>query len=110
MREVLPNRRISETFKFQAGVPGYSKGSYIATIGYYPDFRPGEVFIHSSKSGSDRDLILQEAAISLSFALQHGCTMESIRTAMPRATDGQPESVIGTLLDLLIAQKKKVAA
>lgn len=100
-RELLPNRRRSETFEFEAGVPGYTQQHYVATLGFYPDNRLGEIFIHSVKSGCDRDIAMQESAIAASFALQHGCTVEMIRSAMPRTTDEKPEGPLGTLLDLV---------
>ena len=59
-REVLPNRRRSETFEFEAGVPGQPSQHYVATLGFYPDGRVGEIFIHAAKSGSDRDIAMQE--------------------------------------------------
>jgi hypothetical protein len=109
-REILPNRRRSDTFKFEAGVPGYPKGRYIATVGYYPDGRVGELFIHSNKSGSDRDLAMHAAAVGVSFALQYGASIEDIRSAMPRTSEGLPEEPIGTLLDLIAEQQKQDAA
>ncbi len=100
-REVLPNRRRSETFEFEAGVPGQPSQHYVATLGFYPDGRVGEIFIHPAKSGSDRDIAMQESAIAASFALQHGCSVDMIRSAMPRTSDGAPEGPLGTLLDRL---------
>ena len=100
-REVLPNRRRSETFEFEAGVPGYPSQHYVATLGFYPDGRLAEIFLHPCKTGSDKDIAVQESAIAVSFALQHGCAVEMIRAAMPRTTDGRPEGPIGTLLDKL---------
>jgi hypothetical protein len=108
-RKLLPARRHSETFEFEAGVPGYSRAHFIATVGYYaPGGGVGEIFIHPQKTGSDRDIVMQEAAIAASFALQYGAQIEDLRKAMPRTTDGQPEGPIGTLLDLLaVAQEKE---
>jgi hypothetical protein len=109
-RETLPNRRRSETIKFQAGVPGYPLSNFIATVGFYPDGRVGEIFLHSSKSGSDRCIAMQEAAVTASQALQWGCPLESLRSAMPRAADGTPEGPLGTLFDLIAEQQKADAA
>jgi len=109
-RETLPNRRVSDTFEFQAGVPGHPLQRYIATIGYYPDGRIGEIFCHPTKTGSDRDISVQEACIAVSFALQHGCTVEAVRSGMPRTMDGEPEGVVGKILDLLAEERKDCAA
>ena len=104
-RNRLQNRRRSETFEFEAGVPGYPLQHYVATLGFYPDGRLGEIFLHPSKTGSDKDLSMQEAAIAASFALQHGCSLETMRAAFPRTATGEPEGPLGTLLDLLASQK-----
>ena len=109
LRTRLPNRRRSETVEFAAGVPGYTAQIYCATLGFYNDNRLGEIFVHPTKSGSDRDIALQEAAIAISFALQHGATLETMRLAMPRTSSGAPEGPIGTLLDILVQTMEKAA-
>lgn len=38
MREILPNRRMSETLTYKV-----CEMTYTATVGYYNDGRPGEV-------------------------------------------------------------------
>ena len=48
-RERLPNRRQAETLDLWHGGQRYH-----FTVGEYPDGRPGEVFIHGAKPGSDR--------------------------------------------------------
>lgn len=109
MRERLPNRRPSMTIDFDAGVPGYPLHHFTATMGYHADGRLGEVFLHASKTGSDRDIAVSEAAILLSFALQHGVPPEAMRDAMPRTKDGSPEGPVGALLDRILSAKKKAA-
>lgn len=111
-RDTLPNRRASETFEFEAGVPGEPLQHYIATVGFFPDWRVGEIFLHATKTGSDRDIAVSEAAIAISFALQFGAPIDALRGAMPRTSGGQPEGPIGTLLDLLakVIPRRKVEA
>ena len=109
-REQLPNRRRSETFEFEAGVPGCSNAHFVATVGFYNDGRVGEAFLHATKTGSDRDISVSESAILLSFLFQRGEKIENVRSAMPRTADGRPEGPIGKLLDLLAATMKKVEA
>lgn len=106
MRKRLPNRRPARTFTFLLG-----KLEYVATLGYYDRslHALGEVFIECGKSGSDANLAMREATIALSFALQHGCTVEMIRTAMPRRVSGEAEGPLGTLLDLLAREDLKDA-
>lgn len=103
-RERLPNRRPSETINFTVARDGVPSQDYVATIGYRWDGRIGEIFVRSGKSGSDVSIQTQETAIAVSFALQFGCPLETIRKAMPRTNDGRPEGVIGTLLDILAVE------
>ena len=107
-RKLLPNRRHSETFEFNAGVPGQPLQHYIATVGFYaPRGKVGEIFIHPSKSGSDRDIAMQEAAIFASFALQFGADIEEMRKALPRTAEGLPEGPAGMLLDILVIELER---
>ena len=67
IRERLPRRRKSSTFKFRvADCEGY------VTVGEYEDGRPGEVFMKVSKQGSTLAGIMDAFAISVSLGLQHG--------------------------------------
>ncbi len=95
-RELLPNRRHGETLDFR-----YGQFKYTANIGRYPDGRIGEIFLRSGLIGTDMAISCQESAISVSFALQYGATIDQMREAMPRTTVGSPEGVIGKLLDIL---------
>ena len=99
-RELLPQRRHSETFEFTDG-----KLTYTATIGYYPDGRPGEIFISAGKAGTAIHTFVRDGAIAISFALQHGCSVETIRTAFTRNADGVPEGPLGVLMDILVNRR-----
>ncbi|HVC13874.1 MAG TPA: LAGLIDADG family homing endonuclease [Acidimicrobiales bacterium] len=67
VRERLPKRRRSNTFKFRvADCEGY------VTVGEYEDGRAGEVFIKVSKQGSTLAGIMDAFSISISLGLQHG--------------------------------------
>jgi ribonucleoside-diphosphate reductase alpha chain len=67
LRERLPRRRRSSTFKFRvADCEGY------ATVGEYDDGRPGEIFINVSKQGSTLAGIMDAFAVAVSVSLQHG--------------------------------------
>ena len=95
-REVLPNRRQVRRLNFRVG-----KLIYTATLGYYDDGRLGEVFLHCGLSGTEANIIARDSAIAVSFALQHGCTVETIRSAFSRDSSGEAEGPLGTLFDLL---------
>lgn len=97
-RERLPMRRAAERFDFN-----HAGKHYHATVGLYPDNRIGEVFLTGAKSGADLQIVAIEAAVALSFALQHGADLDAIQKAMPRTEDGKPEGLIGSLVDALRA-------
>ncbi len=104
MRNVLPNRRPNETVSFDVGPIQYR-----ATLGYYLDgdlnMRLGEVFLNAGKADSSTDIAAREAAIAVSFAVQHGCPIKTIAEAFPRRPDGTPEGPMGTLFDKLGAEE-----
>ncbi len=72
VRQKLPRMRNSKTFSFRvADCHGY------ATIGEFPDGRPGEVFLKVAKQGSTLAGIMDAFAISLSLGLQYGVPIEA---------------------------------
>lgn len=96
-REILPGRRYCENF------PLWLDGrEHQISLGFYLDGRVAEVFIESARVGTPYNLLMKEAAIALSFALQHGCTVETMRSAMPRTSEGAPEGLLGVLLDRVV--------
>lgn len=96
-RTRLPNRRASEHINYR----GRNDMPITATVGYYPDGRPGEIFLRSGKAGTDLSIAMIEAGVALSFALQCGANLDEMRAAFPRTEDGRAEGAIGQLLDLL---------
>jgi ribonucleoside-diphosphate reductase alpha chain len=96
IRKRLTNRRFSETFKFEAG--GLS---YTATTSQFPDGRLAELFLSNNKSNSQADTNARDAAIVLSFALQYGADLETIRQALCRDSHGRASGPLGTALDLI---------
>jgi hypothetical protein len=98
MRNALPQRRRSDTFKFRFGG---QNAAYHITVGYFPDGKLGEVFISTNKIGSMSDALGRDIAILMSLALQHGCAMETMRDALTREGDGTPSTIAGAVADLL---------
>jgi hypothetical protein len=96
IRERLPNRRACETIAFEHG-----GADFTMTAGRYPDGRPGEIFINAGHANSALDALASDAAIAVSFALQHGADLAAIRSAMKRNSQGEPSSPIGAALDLI---------
>jgi ribonucleoside-diphosphate reductase alpha chain len=72
VRERLPEERLAANIKFQvADLEGY------LTVGEYPDGRPGEIFIRTSKQGSTLSGIMDGFAIAVSLGLQYGVPLSS---------------------------------
>jgi len=70
-RERLPDTRRSLTHKFSiGGHEGY------ATVGLYPDGRPGELFVTMAKEGSTIGGLMDVVGTSTSIGLQYGVPLE----------------------------------
>lgn len=105
-RDVMPQRRASETFGFTHAAPGRQGVNYTVTIGFYDHAmtKPGEVFLNAEKLTTDLDIAARDSAILLSYALQLGADPASISLSMARDEEGRPLGVMGTLLDLLVSE------
>ena len=100
-RQALPMKRGCETFEIEFG--GLSK-CHTVTVGYYPDGRPGEVFINGGKSGELVEAIARDGAVLVSMCLQYGVPLDTIKHALTRDGQDQPQSIIGVVVDRLIGQ------
>jgi hypothetical protein len=96
-RDRLPNKRACETIAFER-----DGSRYQMTVGFYPDGRPGEIFLNHDRSDSLLDVLTSDAAILASLALQHGCTLETIAHALKRDGRGIAASPIGAAVDRII--------
>lgn len=83
-RRRLPDRRASETHKFQIS----DTGGYL-TVGMYDDGSPGEIFLRVSKIGSTFATTLDCWAMTFSVALQYGTPLESL-VRLHRGVRGEP--------------------
>lgn len=99
IRERLPNRRACETIAFE-----HRGADFTMTAGRYADGRTGEIFINAGHANSALDALASDAAIAISFALQHGADLAAIRSALKRDSLGVPASPIGQALDLIEEQ------
>src|SRR4051812_3873062 len=97
-RERLPNRRAAETVELE-----HNGSRFTVTIGFYPDGRPGEVFTHGARSGSNLDALLADACVVVSCLIQHGVEPRDLATSMGRLGNAEPASVIGAVIDLVAA-------
>jgi hypothetical protein len=97
-RERLPDRRFAETVALEHGGT-----RFMVTIGFYPDGRPGEVFTHGLRTGSNLDGLLADACVVVSCLIQHGAEPRELAASMGRLGNAEPASVIGAVLDLVAA-------
>ena len=97
----LPNRRAAETVKLEHGGQRFT-----VTIGFYPDRRPGEVFTHGLRTGSNFDGLLADACVVVSCLIQHGAEPRDLAASMGRLGNAEPASVIGAVLDVVAAASK----
>ena len=100
-RQRLPNRRESENFSFELNGLRFT-----ATVSLFGDGRIAELFLNNNKAGNAADITAWDAAIILSFALQHGADPDSIRWALCRDSQGQALGPIGCALDRIIQQER----
>jgi hypothetical protein len=60
------------------------------------------VFVNGGKSGEVVEAIARDGAVLLSMALQHGATLDTIKHAITRDGQDQPQSIIGVVVDRLL--------
>jgi hypothetical protein len=95
-RQRLPNRRYSESFVLEVGGLKYT-----CMFSRYADGRLAEVFLNNHKSNSGADVNARDAAITFSFAVQHGADPEVIRRALCRDSQGGASGPLGAALDAI---------
>jgi hypothetical protein len=95
-RERLPDRRACESFTFELNGLRFT-----ATVSRFADGRIGELFLNNHKFGNQSDTNARDAAILLSFALQYGADLETIRRALCRDSQGRALGPIAQALDLI---------
>ena len=100
-RRRLPNRRKSETFSFM--LDGLKFTASVSRV----DGRVAELFLNNHKQGNQSDTNAKDAAIILSFALQHGADIDSIRRALCRDSQDRALSPVGAALDILATEEER---
>lgn len=101
-RNRLPNRRPNITFNFTcAGL------AYVCSYSRFADGSLGEVFIGNHKSNSAADTSARDAAITFSFAVQHGADPEAIRRALCRDSHDNPSGPLATALDIIAQESER---
>ena len=69
--------------------------------GQYDDGRPGEVFLHGAKPGSDVDLLCDDIGVLISRLLQLGDDPALLAAGIGRLGNGEPASIVGAIADVL---------
>jgi hypothetical protein len=97
-RTRLPDRRAAQTVELEHGGQRFT-----VTVGFYPDGRPGEVFVHGIRTGSSLDALLADACVVVSCLIQHGVEPRELAYSMGRLGNSEPASIIGAVIDLAAA-------
>jgi len=93
---MLPNRRLAHTYRFE-----HRGFRYFGTVGIDPDtLRPVDIFLQVAKAGSELEATARDAAVLASKALQHGCTIPELRSAMTMLEADAPAGPVAVLFDL----------
>ena len=95
-RTRLPDRRAAETVALE-----HDSARFMVTIGFYPDGKPGEVFTHGARSGSNLDALLAGACVVVSCLMQHNVDPAALAASMGRLGNTKPASIIGAVVDLV---------
>jgi len=81
------------------GVTPFSNG-YPASVsvGFYADWRVGEVFVDLEKRSDPLGLLMRDTAVLLSIALQHGAPLATVESALLKHERGEPASMLGDVV------------
>jgi ribonucleoside-diphosphate reductase alpha chain len=74
---------------------------YTAGVGRFADGGLAEIFLASAQQRSALDVIARDAAVAASLLLQHGCSVETLRQAPTRSSDGSGSGPLACALDLI---------
>lgn len=96
-RERLPDRRAALT----ASTDWHGK-SISVCVGFARDGRPLEVFARAGTPDSDLDCVVDDVAVVVSRAIQHGDDLKEISRGIGRLPNGEPSSLAGAILDAAV--------
>jgi len=96
-RERLPNRRPQITDQVV-----WNDTAIHVSAGLSDDGRILEAFLRGARIGSELDHLLDDFAVVLSRALQHGDRLSDIARGIGRLPCGGPASIIGAVIDRLV--------
>ena len=97
MRQKLPNRRPSVTRILDTPTDRY----YIS-FGIDPeDSKIREVFIRGSKIGSDMDILLDDASLIMSLALQNGLSLDQLMHSLNWGRKEKGKSLLASVIKIM---------
>ena len=95
-RRRLPDRRSHVLFDFEHSGIRYTVGA-----GFFESGDLAEIFLNAGKHGTAAAVNAQDGAIATSLLLQHGCSVETLRRALSRNSNGSAAGPLARALDLL---------
>ena len=95
-RRRLSNRREHELIDFEHGGIRYTAG-----VVRFEDGTLAEIFLNTDKQGTAIDVNARDAAVAASLLLQHGCSVDALRQALTRNSDGSGSGPLACALDLI---------
>jgi len=102
-RRKLENRRLNVTTCLKT-----ESGKYHVSFGVEPETgRIGEVFIRGSKSGSDMDILLDDATVILSLALQYGVPLDQLIHSLHTGREEGGTSVLARAIVMMDDERRK---
>ena len=91
-----PNRRGHELLGFE-----HDGIRYTAGIGRFADGTLAEIFLNTARQGTAIDVNARDVAVAASLLLQHGCSVDTLRQALTRNSDGSGSGALARALDLI---------
>ena len=79
----------------------FRRGRYVVGFGFSESLQVNEIFISSSRPGSDAEATARDAAILASLSLQHGVDFDALRASLTRDHEGGAASAIGAAMDVI---------
>jgi len=106
MRKKLPSRRPAVTKLLEMDT-----NRYYISFGIDPeDGKAREVFIRGSKIGSDMDILLDDASLILSLALQHGLPVDQLMHSLNTGREEDGTSVLAHAIRLMSEEKEPISS
>ena len=99
-RQRLPNRRGHELLAFE-----HEGIRYTAGIGRFADGTLAEIFLNTARQGTAIDVNARDVAVAASQLLQHGCSVDTLRQALTRNSDGSGCGPLVCALDLIVERR-----